>query len=73
MLAYDDLRIRSHEIRPLRRNRADRRIIDLQQKSFSIAVVPLAHASELFAAQWVERMGDTHKTRRCEGSTCILD
>jgi hypothetical protein len=30
MLAYDDLRVRSSEIRPLRWNRADGRIIDLQ-------------------------------------------
>ena len=36
MLAYDDLRVRSNEVRPLRRNGADRRIIDLQQKTSSI-------------------------------------
>jgi len=30
MLPYNDLRVRSNEIRPLRRNRADSRIIDLQ-------------------------------------------
>ena len=64
MLAYDDLRIRSNQIRPLRRNRADGRIVDSQQETSSIAVVPLAHASELFAAEWMERMRDAHKTRR---------
>jgi hypothetical protein len=31
LLAYDDLRIGSNEIRPLRRNRADRDIIDPEQ------------------------------------------
>ena len=31
ILAYDDLRIGSNEIRPLRRNRADRDIIDPEQ------------------------------------------
>ena len=66
MLTYDDLRIRSHEIRPLGRNRADGHIIDLQQETSSIAVVPLADASELFAAQWVKRMGDANKTCRCD-------
>lgn len=73
MLAHDDLRVRSYEIRPLRRNRADSRIIDLQQKTFSIAVVPLAHANELSAAERVERMRDAHKTRGYDRSICILE
>jgi hypothetical protein len=73
MLTYDNLWIRSLEIRPLRRNRADGRIIDLQQETSSIAVVPLAHGSELFATQGVKRVGDAHKTRRCDRRTCILD
>jgi hypothetical protein len=72
MFAYDDLRIRSHQIRPLRRNRADRRIIHLQQKTSSSPVLPLAHARELFAAEWMKRMCDAHKTRRCDRNTCTL-
>ena len=63
MLAQDDLRIGSNEIRPLRRNRADGHIIDSQQETSSIAVVPLAHAGELFAPMWMERVRDAHKTR----------
>ena len=72
MLTYDDLRIRSNEICPLQRNRAYGRIIDLQQKPSSIAVVPLAYASELFAAERMERMSDAHKTCRCDRNMCIF-
>ena len=66
MLAYDDLRVRSNQIRPLRRNRANGRIVDPQQETSTVTVVPLAHASELFAAQGVERVRDAHKGRRCD-------
>jgi len=63
MLAYDDLRVRSDEIRPLLRNGTDCPIIDLQQQTPSIKVAPLAHASELFATQWMKRVRDAYKTR----------
>jgi hypothetical protein len=49
MLAYDDLRGRSNQIRPLRWNRANSRVVDAQQKTSAVTVVPLAHASELLA------------------------
>jgi len=45
ILAYDDLRIGSNDIRPLRRNRADRDIIDPEQETSSVTVVSLAHAT----------------------------
>jgi hypothetical protein len=73
MLPYDDLRGGSHEIRPLLRNRADCPIIDLQQETPSIRVAPLTHASELLPAEWMKRVRDAYKTRRCDRSTCILD
>ena len=73
MLAYDDLRVRSNEIRPLRRNRADGCIIDLQQKTSSIAVVPFTYASDLLAAERMERMRDAYKTRGCDRSSCTRD
>lgn len=63
--AYDDLRVGSHDISPLRRNRADPSIIDSQQETSSITVVSLAHANEFLAAERMERMRDTHKTHRC--------
>src|SRR5215472_1572701 len=64
ILAYDDLRIGSNDIRPLRRNRADRDIIDPEQETSSVTVVSLAHARDLSAAERVERMRDAHKTHR---------
>jgi hypothetical protein len=64
ILAYDDLRIGSNEIRPLRRNRADRDIIAPEQETSSVTVVSLAHASDLPAAERMERMSDAHKTHR---------
>lgn len=73
MLADGDLRVRSNQIRPLRRNRANSRIVDPQQKTSSRKVVPLAHASELLAAEWMKRVRDTHKTRTYDRSVCILD
>ena len=71
--AYDDLRIRSNEIRPLRRNRADGDIIDPEQETSSITVVSLAHASDLPAAERMKRMRDAHKTHRWDRITCILN
>ncbi len=71
--ADDELRVRPHEIRPLRRYRTDGRLIDAQQEPSPIPVVPLAHARELVAAEGMEWMRDTHKTRRCDRSVCTLD
>ena len=64
-LADDNLRIRRDEIRPLRWNRADSRIIDAQQEPSAITVVPLAHARKLLAAERMEWVRDAHKTRHC--------
>jgi len=71
--ADDNLRIRRYQIRPLRWNSANGRLIDLQQKSSARPVVPLAHARELLAAERMEWVRDAHKTRRCACNTCILD
>ena len=66
MLSYDDLRIRSNKIRPLRRNSADGRIIDLQQETSSITAASLAHAGELSAAEGMEWVGNPYKTHCCD-------
>lgn len=73
ILAYDDLRVGSNEIRPLRRNRADRDIIDPEQETSSITVVSFPDASEFSAAERMERMRDAHKAHCCDRSTCTLD
>jgi hypothetical protein len=65
ILAYDDLRVGSNEIRPLRRNRADRDIIDPEQETSSVTVVSLAHASQIFAAKRMERVRNAHKAHLC--------
>ena len=73
LFPYDELRVRCHEICPLRWNRADGCLIDLQQEPSAIPVVPLAYARELLAAEGMEWMRDAHKTRRCDRSACTLD
>ena len=72
-LAHDDLRVLGNKVRPLRGNRANGLIINLQQKPPAIAVVPFAQAGELLSAEGMERMSYPHKARRCEGSICILN
>src|SRR5580704_32727 len=71
--AYDDFRVGSNEIRPLRRNRANRDIINPEKETSSVTVVALARASELFAAERMERMRDPHKTRCCDRNICTRD
>jgi hypothetical protein len=72
-LTHDDLRVLGNKVRPLRGNRANGLIINLQQKPPAIAVVPFTQAGELLSAEGMERMSYPHKARRCEGSICILD
>jgi hypothetical protein len=71
MPTHGDLWIWRNEIRPLWRDRANGYIIDTEQKSLSIAVVPLTYARELPAAERMERMRYPHKTRGCDRITCI--
>jgi len=70
--ADGDLQIRCHDIRPLRRHRADRLLADAQQEPRAVTVVPLADANEFPPAERMERMRHTHKTRRRVGKACIL-
>jgi hypothetical protein len=73
MPAHDDLRIRSNAVRPLWRNRANGYIIDAEQQTLSIAVVPLTYARELPAAERMERVRYPHKARGCDRLACISD
>jgi hypothetical protein len=70
-LPNEDLRIRVVGVSPLRWSRANRLIVDAQQKPLAGSVEPLAHADELPPTQWVKRMGHTHKARRTRGRICI--
>jgi hypothetical protein len=71
-LADGDLRIRRHDVRPLRRHRAHSLLVDAQQEPRAVTVVPLADANELLSAERMERMRHTHKTLRHVGRACIL-
>jgi hypothetical protein len=73
MPADDELWVRRHTIRPLRRNRADGRVIDVQQEPSAIPSISLTHARQLLATERMEWVRDAHKTRRCACNTCILD
>jgi len=63
VLAYDDFRIRDGKIGPLRQNRADCHLINLQQQTLAVNVVALAYADELPAAQRMKRVRDARKAR----------
>jgi len=70
--AYDDLRIRRDNVRPLPRHGADTIAIDAEQEPRAVSVVPLADADELSSTEGVERVRHTHKARPCAGRACIL-
>ena len=73
MPTHDDLWISRNQIRPLWWDRANGYIIDTEQQSLSIAVIPLAYTRELPAAERMERMGYPHKSRACGRITCTSD
>ena len=72
-LAQNELRILGGNVRPLWRDRATGLVIDLQQKTHAVAVVPRTQAGELLSAQGMERMSHPHKVRRYERKICIPD
>lgn len=63
VLPYNDFRIRGGKIGPLRQNRADCHLINLQQQTLAVNVVALAYADELLAAQRMKRVRDAHKAQ----------
>lgn len=67
-----DLRIERHFVRPLRRHRADRFLVHLQQQPRTVPVVPLADADKLPPAERVEWVRHAHKTRCRRRNACIL-
>jgi hypothetical protein len=71
--ADDGLRVRGDEVRPLAGNRAYRHLVNLQQESPAVTVIPLAHADKRLPPEWMEGMCHTYKTRRSDRKVCILD
>jgi hypothetical protein len=60
-LPHNDLGIRGDRVRPLRRNRANDGLVDLQQQPLTRAVIPLPDPKELPAAERVKRMRYPYK------------
>ena len=52
--AEDDIRVRGHKVRPLRGDRADRHLVNLQQESPAVTVIPLAHANKRLPAEGMD-------------------
>ena len=69
-LAEDDLQGGFHDVSPLLRHRANVILVDAQQESSPVPVVPLAEADELLAGERVERVGHAHKARVRERRAC---
>jgi len=61
------------DVRPLWRDGANSPGVDLQHEPLAVPVVPLADASKLAPAEWVERMRYAYKMRGCCRSICISD
>ena len=70
--ADDDFRVRGHKVRPLPGDRAYRHLVNLQQESAAVTVIPLAYADKRLPAEGMEGMSHTDKTRRSDRKVCIL-
>ena len=70
-LPYDDFRIRGRCVGPLRRNRADRAVIDAQEEPLAGPVMAFTHADELPAGERMEGVGHADKLRRSAGKVCF--
>ncbi len=70
-LPYDDFRIYGRSVSPLRRNRADRAVIDAQQEPLAGPVMAFAHAGELTVRERMEGVGHADKLRRSDGMVCF--
>ena len=65
------LRVGGSDVCPLRWNRADLLVVDLQDEPLAVAIVSLAYASKPSTAQRMERMGDEHKLGRYDRRASI--
>ena len=55
-LSHDDFGVGRGNVGPLRRNGANRSVIDAQQEALAATVMTLADADELSTAEWVKGM-----------------
>jgi hypothetical protein len=70
-LPHDNVRIDSGDVGPLRRNRANRVVVDAQQQPLAIPVIALAHANELAVGERMEWVNYPHKLRRRDGKARV--
>ena len=68
---YDDFRIRGRNVSPLRRNGANRAVIDAQQEPLAGPVMAFADADELPVGERMEGVGHADKLRRSDGKVCF--
>lgn len=71
-LPDDGFRVRANSVGPLRRNRANRAVIDAQQEPLAGPVIALADADELPTGERMEGVRDADKLRRSDCKVCIL-
>ena len=71
-LPDEDFRIRGDNVGPLRRNRANRAVVDAQQESFARPVMAFADADELPAGERMKGVSHADKLRRSDGNVCFL-
>jgi hypothetical protein len=72
-LAQNELWILGGNVRPLWGDCATGLVIDSQQKTHAMAVVPSTQAEEFLSAKGMEGMSHLHKVRRYERKICIPD
>jgi len=70
-LPHDNLRIDSGDVGPLRRNGANRVVVDAQQEPLAIPVIAFANADELSVGERMERVNYAHKLRRSDGKVRV--
>lgn len=68
----EDLRIRRGHVGPLRRNRANRAVVNTQQEPLARTVFAFADEDELATGEWMKGVCHPDKLRRSDGSVCIL-
>jgi hypothetical protein len=67
LLSDDDVGIRGGSVGPLRRNRANRTVIDAQQQPLAEPIIAFADANKLPSGDRMKRMGHADKLRRSRG------
>jgi hypothetical protein len=70
-LPHDNLRIGSGNVGPLRRNGANRAVVDAQQEPLAVPVIALANAGERSAGERMEGMNYADKLRRSDGKARV--